>query len=741
MSPRTAPSGARAWVACGVVAVGVLSGASTIRPLVQPGDWFRTTVVTVLAVALTTAVARALTRSRLAPTAWGTGAALVAVPALFAGPGRLTLPLPTLETVRTLQRVVASGAQEIGAGYIPVPPTRGVELLVVAGALAAFLVADALAVGLGRAGLAGLPLAGIWSVVLVFEERPSFVALLLGGTSYLVLLALTRPVRHRARGDAAGDGVLVAGTAAVVTVAALVVAPTAAALPFWGTLDLPTTWGEGTSGTGPVELSVDLDMRESLGDRSDRPVLAYTVDGPAPGPLRLYTLTTFDGVRWLGERGAGDARDAEGPLWPDGRGRDVLEQAQEDDRLSVVRVEVGALDQDRLPLPIEPRSVELDGDDWSYDPVRDEVSAEGTTTRGLTYEVVTAQRDLSEEALQTDGAAPVGGASEYLLLPSTSFADDVAAVAREVTAQAQTDYDRAVALQTYLRDGSLFRYDTDVPEPVTDDAVWDFLTARTGYCVQYATAFTVMARHLGLPTRMGVGFLPGRASTGERGRYVVTGRLAHTWPEVWFEGAGWVRFEPTPAVQTGAPPAYADPLAGEFQTAEPQLPTAGATPGAPVTPSVAPSRAPVQQGEVALGGARVPLVLVLVVAGLLAVGTVAGALTVGRRSAGPEPVGPEPAWERLRARCAAAGVTWSDATTPRQAAAVVRTAWADRAGPEAEEALRGLVAAVESARWAPEPPSWDARTLDEWVTDVISPLVAGEDRAETVGAGAPRGPA
>src|SRR5690606_21104862 len=68
------------------------------------------------------------------------------------------------------------------------------------------------------------------------------------------------------------------------------------------------------------------------------------------------------------------------------------------------------------------------------------------------------------------------------------------------------------------------------------------------------------SRTLDIPSRIGVGFLPGERA--EDGTYVVTGRLAHAWPELYFEGHGWVRFEPTPATQTGPPPVWADPFTG-----------------------------------------------------------------------------------------------------------------------------------------------------------------------------------
>jgi transglutaminase-like putative cysteine protease len=93
---------------------------------------------------------------------------------------------------------------------------------------------------------------------------------------------------------------------------------------------------------------------------------------------------------------------------------------------------------------------------------------------------------------------------------------------------------------------------------------------------------TMMARTLGIPARVGVGFLPGD-NNGD-GTYVVTGRKSHAWPELYFAGQGWVRFEPTPAVQSGLPPLWSDPFAGISQDAsrpDEAIPTAAApTPGA-----------------------------------------------------------------------------------------------------------------------------------------------------------------
>ncbi|WP_225754151.1 DUF3488 and transglutaminase-like domain-containing protein [Actinotalea sp. Marseille-Q4924] len=712
------PTGGRAALATGLVVVGVLAGVWTLRAVLAPGPWLATTTVTAVLVGVVLAAGRSLSRSPVAPTLWGVGASAVAVAALYSGSGRVTVPLPTLETLRALRRVTEAGARAVVDGSIPLPPSRGAEMLVVAGTLLVLVVADALAVSLGRAGLAGVPLAALWTVAIVFEARPALVPMLAGGTSFLLLLALTRPQRSRTRSWR--DGWLVAATAAGVTAVAVAVGPLLAAVPGWGTVTLPSTWGQGSAGSGPVELSLDLDMRSSLGNRSDRALITYTLTGADPGPLRLYTLTDFDGTEWQREDQPPPEQPAVGGLWPAEDGRAAAEGAEQgQDGVGVLTVEVGDLDQDRLPLPLEPRRVTVPGD-WRYDPERDEVaSATRTTTRGLSYDVLVAPRDLSAPTLQADDVAPVAADSPYLALPATAFAEDVAALAREVTADTVTPYDQALALQSYLRDGSLFRYDTDVPDARTDDAVWDFLTDRTGYCVQYATAMTVMARHLGLPSRMAVGFLPGRPAVG--GQYAVTGQLAHTWPEIWFAGAGWVRFEPTPAVQTGAPPVYADPaVATPVQPSEEPAPGTAATPAPSSAPAPAAPGGGIADGEVSLGTTRVPLVAAVGGLLVLALATAAAVVVVRRRTARPAPTGPEATWQRLRAALAERGVAWDDATTLRGAAHVTLEAYGDEPPESLRVGLHQLATTAEANRYAPRAPAWTQEDLARWSADVLA---------------------
>lgn len=718
MSGHAAVTGRRAWLGALLVTAAVLTAASTLVPLVGSGTWLRTAGALVVLLAALMAWSRQAGRSRLAPTAWGAGAGLVALAVLYSGPRPgPSLPVPSSATLRRVVELADQGVQSVADGRIPLDPGRGLEMLLVAGVVLVVVLTDLLALGLGRAGLAGLPLAALWAAAVVFERLPGPLTLALGGLTFLLLLAVTRPGGHRGPREAWPA----VGAAALVTVVALVAAPALASLPFYGSAQVPAGWGAGT-GEGPTRVSIDLDMRASLTSRSDRPLLTYTTTTSAIGPLRLYTMVDFDGRSWHQETPSEDLGDARGDLWPTDDPRRVPEDA-EPERVEIV---VDALDQDRLPIPVHPRRLDVDG--WAYDPARDEVVSRGATTRGTSYVVDFTPQDLTADALREDSAGGPGDVEELALaVPGSPFEAEIRALAAEVTAGASTTYDQALALQSYLRSPE-FTYDPEIPPARTDDAVWDFLTERRGYCVQYATTMTVLARTLGIPARLAVGFLPGRSDAD--GRFAVTGRQSHAWPELYFEGSGWVRFEPTPATQTGSPPRYADPLVGTPSTGD--VPTPGATPGATSAPS-APAERDAREGgrtEVGIGDRSVPLPVALTSGAAVVLVLAAGvglALRRLRRRHRTAPGGPEVAWERLRTRTEAHGVRWEPSTTPRQAAAGLR----DHYGPgndDAREALASLLAVVERSRYSPEPLPWTQEELDAWVDAAGRPVEHAEDR-------------
>jgi transglutaminase-like putative cysteine protease len=173
------------------------------------------------------------------------------------------------------------------------------------------------------------------------------------------------------------------------------------------------------------------------------------------------------------------------------------------------------------------------------------IKADGDLVAGDVYAIVSVSpqfvlEDL-EAATSTEPGDPI-----YLELPD-DFPAPVNEVARVVTADAATPYEAALTLQNWFR--SEFEYSLEIQAGHSVSAIEAFLRDRVGYSEQFAGTYAVMMRTLGIPARVAVGFTPG-VDAGDQG-FSVSGRDAHAWPEVWFDGLGWVPFEPTPG--RGAP--------------------------------------------------------------------------------------------------------------------------------------------------------------------------------------------
>ncbi len=130
----------------------------------------------------------------------------------------------------------------------------------------------------------------------------------------------------------------------------------------------------------------------------------------------------------------------------------------------------------------------------------------------------------------------------YLALPSR-VPDRVRALAIELTAAERTPYDRARAIEKYLRS---FPYTLDVSRPPVGRDVVDYFLfdLKKGYCDYYASSMVVLARAVGIPSRLVVGYANGTYNLNSK-RFVVSEADAHSWVEIYFPGIGWVTFEPT----------------------------------------------------------------------------------------------------------------------------------------------------------------------------------------------------
>jgi hypothetical protein len=129
-------------------------------------------------------------------------------------------------------------------------------------------------------------------------------------------------------------------------------------------------------------------------------------------------------------------------------------------------------------------------------------------------------------------------------LPS-DFPQSVRTMAQQITEGKTGPYERALALEDFFRKPGNFTYTLNTNLDDSSNAIVQFLQQRRGFCEQFAATFAAMARSIGVPTRVAVGYQPG--SYGTDSLFHVTNRNAHAWPEVWIDGAGWIPFEPTPA--------------------------------------------------------------------------------------------------------------------------------------------------------------------------------------------------
>ncbi|WP_454044166.1 transglutaminase family protein [Cellulosimicrobium sp. Marseille-Q8652] len=734
--PRsTAPAGLGARVLATTLCVAVAVAASTyaLGTVIGPGDWTRTAVRTLAVLALVTGLSRyALERSRsvqgealappaaLLPSLAGLVVGSWALLGLYGGPTDRFSVLIGLSNVERLLSRVQTGRELTLAEVAPIDPSLPIELLAVGGAVVVFLVADLMAGGLRLGAGVGLPLLALWIPGLVIVGDVPPVAFVLTVTALVLLLAVDNP--HRAlRRAGAGEGrgrqravggsrvVTAVATALAVATVGLGVGAASATLPEVAS----SSWNRLFSSTGDtVRLSDDLDMRRDLAERSDEVVLEYRTDGDEVGPLRVFTLTGFDGTNW--RRGADrDGTPIEGPdqlLWPQDTGRGEP---------SEVTVTLRSLRDTKLPVPTEPRSVDVDGD-WTYDPVRDEVLGTRATSAGSSYEMTLYARALDADTLRSAGGADPDDPN-YLDVPASSHEQDIRDLAAQVVQGSPTRYDQALALQTYFRDAATFTYSTQVPPGDSGDAVWDFLQQRTGYCVQFATAMTMMARTLGIPARLGVGFLPGQRTDDTT--FQVTGRDSHAWPELYFPGQGWVRFEPTPAQQTGPAPTWATPV-GSSTVPGLTDPSDALTPGVVPGPEEPATPAPTVGGgtggaDAAADGSGASWLVV--VAAFLLVALTAGALwLVARRRTRPEgDLDAERAWVELTARLDGLGVTWHASTTPRNVPTTVAAVVRDRSGSDLSdagvEALVALVTALETERYARDGAATEPARLAELV--------------------------
>ncbi|MFI1175989.1 DUF3488 and DUF4129 domain-containing transglutaminase family protein [Streptomyces melanogenes] len=662
---------------------------------------------------------------------------LVLLTLVFAREQAVVGLLPGPEAFEHLSQLLQQGADDVGRYTIPAPSTDGIRLMVVGGTLVIGLAVDALAVTFRSAAPAGLPLLALYSVAAGLSNGgASWLWFLLAAAGYLLLLlaegrdrlsqwgrmfgGAARSDRPQTPFESDGGPLAPVRTGRRIGALALGIALVIpAALPAMGTGLLGGSGGAGGEGGGGGTISAVnplVSLQNSLNQPEDREVLRYRTNAQDTQDLylRIVALDQFDGASWKSsERKIKDVPDV--LPQPDGLSPAI---GTAEIRTSVSAA--GWYTQNWLPMPYPATKVDIGGH-WRFEPVgRTLVGDRGQTTQGVQYQVSSLQVRPTADQLAASQPAPPALVQEYTKVPQT-LPRIVNTTARRVTKGATTDYQRAVMLQDWFAVKGGFTYDTQVESGSGTEAIARFLKDKQGFCVHFSFSMAAMARTLGIPARVAVGFTPGEPRAD--GTMSVGLRDAHAWPELYFEGVGWTRFEPTPS--RGSAPDYTRPDTPSGGPSNPVKPSEGPStkPSAAPTPS---SSCPAQMrkqnecGAVApaapTGGddGGTPLATVAAVAlGVLAALALPLLPLLWRRRvrsrrlarAGHPEADPVTAtltvWREVIDTAWDHGIAPDDSLTPRKAAArMVRLGSLD--GPSAESVHRAA-SAVEQVLYAPSP--------------------------------------
>jgi hypothetical protein len=209
---------------------------------------------------------------------------------------------------------------------------------------------------------------------------------------------------------------------------------------------------------------------------------------------------------------------------------------------------------------------------------------------GLHYSVFAKDVNPEPGDLRAAGAPPAYLGEDFSV-PADYRTPKMMRLFHHIIAGRTTAYGKAVAIQQWFTAPGRFKYTLHVSPSQSPSALIDFLTkSRQGYCQQFAFAMAVLARLAHIPARVVVGYTQG--SFIGNSTYQVKTSDAHAWPELYFTGYGWLRFEPTPPNNLGlagqataeAPP-YSTPLAdgagNAGSTANPSTPSGSTVPGTP----------------------------------------------------------------------------------------------------------------------------------------------------------------
>jgi transglutaminase-like putative cysteine protease len=577
-----------------------LLAACALLPLVDSYVWLFEAAVPAALVSAVGALTRRVPLARTLTVLIQALLVLLLLTVVFARDAAPLGVLPTPEVFERFSLLLSSGSEDVTRYSIPAPPTEGIKLMLIGGVLIIGLAVDAIAVTFRNAAPAGLPLLALYSVAAGISggtgSTASWLWFLLAAVGYLVLLLAEGGDRLAQWGRVFGGGPQRPGRPpgappraasapartgrriGVVALGIALVVPLALPALGGGLLaGIGGGNGTGIGGGGTISAVNPLvSLQDDLNQNDDREALRYRTNAPdGQGMyLRIMSLDQFDGTTWrFSQRKVEDVPDS----LPTPQG---LAPGVSTTQISTSVTAAPWYRQNYLPMPYPATSVSVKGR-WRYEPEgRTLVGDRGQSTRDASYRVNSLEVHPTRQQLASAGAPPASLEREYTEVPP-SLPAVVKRTAQQITAGSANDYEKAVALQDWFSSDGGFTYDTHVNSGTGPDAITRFLKDKRGFCIHFSFTMAAMARTLGIPARVAVGFAPG---TPEGDGTVDVGlRDAHAWPELYFQGVGWTRFEPTPS--RGSLPDYTLPVS-------PSDPDSGTSTQPDSTESAAPSTAP-----------------------------------------------------------------------------------------------------------------------------------------------------
>jgi len=575
--------------------------------------------------------------------------------------------------------LVADGVRHLATSSAPVSPSMGTTLLlfIAIGVLA--LAADVVTIALEHPLAALAPLLVLLLVpALVPKTHAGPVTGMLWFALGFTAVLLAGNVRFAFPEGLGGRLVSLAAAGLVASLAlgaALIIAPR---------IPLPSASG-GQDGE-PIQMAdVSLDLKRQINQGADRAAFDYTTSDGAGAYLRLYSLPTFSAGGWHLINS------------PVQTGRLPAPPGLDRGTALTTKVTITGLQSEWLPAPYAPTSTTA-GEKFGFLPdslafLALGVPGRASATSSLSYTVQSVQAKPTFDELAAAQAGSPPDAEVTASVPS-DISPTLVRLAHDITAGAATPGAKVQAILAYLKRPE-FSYSLDAQPGSGYEGLEAFLLRdHKGFCVQYASSVALLARIEGIPSRIAIGFTPGRF-VGDR--WTVTMHDMHAWPELYLAGWGWVSFEPTPGIGSGSSAQEAPTRTTTPTTTSTPTSTPSAARSASSSASSSPRPAAGSPGGLPrdlLIGLGIGLVVTVALAATPAL--LRGRMRRARLAPGRDPsVSALDALDEIRAIALDAGRPWP-AGSPRYAASEV-AAWVD--GTASAQGVREVGMAAERAQF------------------------------------------